>query len=144
VKHQLRDNPEANLRNSTQAWLEHSYIWTVGLLVVHQVDSAYWQEWKLFGMDGGIQGFVLSNVLLIVPFLYGLLQVVRVPRVGARYGLSLAIIGVTAFGIHAWFLVQGRPEFRVAASVGILTAALFTSFVLAWASVKTMRKGQLG
>jgi len=32
--------------------------------------------------------------------------------------------GVFAFGIHAWFLAQGRPEFRVPTSIAVLAAAL--------------------
>ena len=50
------------MRNDTQAWLEHAYVWTSCLLIVHQVDSAYWQEWRMFGLSGDIQGFVLGNV----------------------------------------------------------------------------------
>jgi hypothetical protein len=120
--------------------LEHSYVWTAGLLIVHQIDSAYWQEWKLFGVGGEIQGFVLGNVLLILPFLYGLVHVRSAPRAGARFGLVLSGIGLAAFVIHGWFLMQGHREFRVPVSMGILVAALFTSALLGWASVSTLRQ----
>jgi hypothetical protein len=133
---------EAGVRGYTQTLLEHAYVWTACLLIAHQVDSGYWQEWRLFGLSGDIQGFVLGNVALIAPFLYGLVQVVKAPRIGARFGLALSVIGVAAFCIHAWFLVQGRPEFRVPVSIAVLTAALVTSVGLAWASVKTLRAGQ--
>ncbi len=120
--------------------VESLYVWTLALLVVHQVDSAFWEEWKLFGMEGDIQSFVLMNIPLVVPFLYGLILLVRVPRVGARFALALAILGVGAFGIHSWFLLQGRPEFRVPASIGVLTAALTCSLGLAWQSIKLLRR----
>ena len=119
---------------------EGLYVATAALLIAHQIDSAFWQEWKLFGMKGDIQGFVLSNIVLITPFLYGLAVLVRRPRAGAWFALALSASGVFAFGIHTWFLAQGRPEFRVPASIGVLVAALMTSLALTWQSVKLLRR----
>ena len=127
------------MTTKVQGLLEHSYVWTLGLLATHQVDSGYWREWELFGMPGGIQVFVLANIALTMPFLYGALQVVRRPRLGARFGLALAVVGVAAFCIHSWFLLQGDPKFRLPASVGILVAALLTSLLLGWASLAILR-----
>ena len=118
---------------------EALYVATTALLVAHQIDSAFWQEWKLFGMEGDIQGFVLGNLVLVTPFLYGLTVLVRRPRVGAWYGLALSASGVLAFGIHSWFLAQGRQEFREPASIGVLVAALITSLGLAWQSIKGLQ-----
>jgi len=132
------------LDSRARVCLEHSYVWTAGLLILHQIDSAYWQEWKLFGMDGEIQGFVLGNVVLILPFLYGLVLVRSTPRAAARFGLVLSGIGVAAFAIHGWFLSQGHREFRVPVSLGILVAALLTSTLLGWASIRTLREGSSG
>ncbi len=123
-----------------QTILEGLYVWTATLLVAHQIDSAYWQEWNLFGMPGGIQPFVLINVALILPFLYGLVRLVKTPRVGARFALVLAAVGVGAFAIHTWFFVLGRPEFRVPVSIAVLTAALATSLALGWRSLEVLRR----
>jgi hypothetical protein len=119
--------------------LESLYLVTITLLIAHQIDSAYWQEWNLFGMSGEIQSFVLSNVPLVFVFVYGLIRLVKAPRVGARFGLALAVVGTAAFFIHAWFLLQGRPEFRVPASIAVLAVALATSIGLGWQSIKTLR-----
>jgi hypothetical protein len=127
------------MTNAGQAKLEGLYLLTATLLIAHQIDSAYWQEWNLFGMGGGIQGFVLSNVPLILVVLYGLVRLVKAPRVGAWFGLALGAAGVAAFFIHGWFLLQGRPEFRVPASVAVLCAALATSIGLGWQCIKTLR-----
>ena len=132
------------MKSGTEAWLEHTYIWTLGLLLVHQVDSGYWHEWTLFHLPGGIEGFLISNLVLVVPFLYGAVQVARAPRVGARFGLVLAAVGVAAFGIHSCFLLLGHPEFRSVTSVGVLTAALLSSLALGWASISTLRASQAG
>jgi hypothetical protein len=118
---------------------EGLYVWTGALLSVHEVDSAYWQEWKLFGWPWDIQTFVIASLVLALPFMYGLVWLVRAPRIGARYALALSFLGVAAFGIHSWFLLQGRPEFRTPVSIGVLVAALFTSLALAWQSVRILK-----
>lgn len=51
--------------------LLHLYILTITLLVAHQIDSAYWHEWNLFGIPGGIQVFVLLNLPLVGSFCSG-------------------------------------------------------------------------
>jgi hypothetical protein len=123
-----------------QRLTEALYVSTAALLVAHQIDSAFWQEWNLFGMQGGIQAFVLLNIPLIAPFLYGLTVLVRKPRVGAWYALALSAVGAFAFGIHSWFLAQGRPEFRVPASIAVLVAAFVTSVALARQSIGLLRR----
>src|SRR5512146_2873166 len=45
--------------------LEALYASAFLLLIVHEIDSAYWHEWNLFGIPGGIQAFLLANVLLV-------------------------------------------------------------------------------
>ena len=127
------------MTNRSHARLEGLYLLTATLLISHQVDSAYWQEWNLFGMGGGIQLFALLNVPLILAALYGLVQVVREPRVGAQCGVALSVVGMAAFLIHAWFLYRGRPEFRVPASLIVLGCALVTSLGLAWQSTRILR-----
>jgi len=121
------------------ARLDHLYVWTASLLIAHQIDSAYWQEWDLFGVPGGVQGFVLINVPLLVFFLYGLVQVVRAPRVGARFALALSLVGISTFFIHLWFIWQGHPEFQVPASLAILSGTLVASLGLASRSVQVLR-----
>jgi len=119
--------------------VEHLYVWTATLLLAHQIDSAYWHEWNLFGLPGGVQVFVLLNVPLVLLFLFGLVRVVRVPRVGARFALALALVGMGTFFIHLWFLWQGNPEFRGSTSLGILCGALVASMGLGWRSIRVLR-----
>jgi hypothetical protein len=116
-----------------------TYLVAFALLAAHEIDSAYWHEWELFGVPGGIQLFLILNFALLIPFLWGLTRLARSPRAGAPYGIVLALAGVAAFGLHTWFLVQGRPEFRLAASLAILGATLIASLGLGWLSVKALR-----
>ena len=119
--------------------LEHVYVGTATLLLAHQIDSAYWHEWDLFGIPGGIQFFVLLNVPLVLVFLYGLIQVIRAPRVGARFGVALALVGVAAFALHLWLIWRGHPEFIAPTSIAVLAGAFVLALELARRSVRTLR-----
>jgi hypothetical protein len=118
--------------------LELLYITNLSLLAVHEVDSAYWHEWELFGIPGGIQLFLVANFALLVPFLYGLVRLVRSPRGGAPYGIALSVAGLGAFGIHTSFLVKGHSEFRLPASIAILGLTLLTSLGLGGMSMEVL------
>ncbi len=52
---------------------EKMYATTLTFLIAHQIDAAYWKEWEMFLLPGGIQFFdllVLTN--LSFPYLYQL------------------------------------------------------------------------
>jgi len=49
-------------------WL---YLLNAAVLITHEIDSAYWHEWELFAMPGGIQLFLVLNLILVVFVLYG-------------------------------------------------------------------------
>jgi len=119
--------------------LEPLYIATASLLVAHQIDSAYWHEWKLFGLPGGIQVFVLLNLPLVLLVLFGLGEVIRAPRNGARFALGLSVVGIAAFLLHLGFAWRGHPEFQTITSWAILSATLVASLWLGWRSLGIVR-----
>jgi hypothetical protein len=103
------------------------YLVNCVLLILHEMDSAYWKEWDLFHLPGGIGGFLLIHFPLYLAGLYGLVLLSQ----GASAGLILSIVvgaaGILAFCIHAYFLRKGRPEFDTRASKGILGLLLIVS-----------------
>lgn len=109
---------------TTLFWL---YLANTLTLMIHEVDSAYWQEWKLFHLPGGEAGFLLLHFPLLFPVLCGLVLVDR----GAIAGLILALIvcggGLFAFTIHTFFIRRGHPEFKTPVSQGILWLTLLLS-----------------
>lgn len=112
------------MRRDTAVWI---YIANLAVLATHEVDSGFWREWKLFGLPGGIQLFLVLNLALFVVALVGLRQLV-LWRTGARLlSYFLAACGIFAFSIHMWFIATGHPEFRSPVSVAILAAALALS-----------------
>jgi len=118
---------------------ERLFILNYALLATHEVDSAYWHEWELFGLPGGIQLFVILNVALLLFFLVGLVRFVRDEKSGVWFSLGLSGVGVVAFGLHSVFLIGGRPEFRVPTSLALLGLILVVSVAQGWYTMKMLR-----
>ncbi len=108
------------------------YLLNGAILLTHEIDSAYWKEWDLFGLGGGIQAFLAINFLMALAMLVGLEQLVRGTRAGHVFSLLLAASGILAVLVHGYFLVRGHPEFDLPASKMLLGATLIVSPAQAW------------
>jgi hypothetical protein len=97
------------------------------LLINHEIDSAYWNEWDLFKLPGGINGFLILHFPLIVFILYGLILVFQHTFAGLIFSLILSFAGIFAFTIHMFFITKGRSEFKTPISLFILIATLLVS-----------------
>ena len=107
-------------------WL---YLSNSVLLINHEIDSAYWKEWELFKLPGGITGFLLIHFPLLLFVLYGLVLVFRQTFSGMIFSLILSFGGIFAFSIHTYFLKIGHKEFDTPISKLILVATLIVSIV---------------
>ena len=112
--------------NEILFWL---YLSNSVLLINHEIDSAYWKEWELFKLPGGITGFLLIHFPLLFFVLYGLVLVAGSSSSGLIFSLILCLSGIFAFSIHTYFLKKGRNEFDKPISKFILTATLIVSIV---------------
>jgi len=109
------------------------------LLINHEIDSAYWKEWDLFRLPGGIAGFLIIHLPLVFLILYGLILVFQQTFAGLMFSLALSLAGIFAFTIHMFFIRRGRFEFNVPISLFILTATLIVSIVQAIMSIYLLR-----
>jgi hypothetical protein len=119
-------------------WL---YLTNTVLLILHEMDSAYWKEWDLFGLPGGITGFLLLHVPLYPVGLYGLVLVSQGSRTGLILSLVVGAAGILAFCLHAWFLRRGRKEFDTPASKGLLILLLLVSLAQTAATLAAILSG---
>ena len=110
----------------TLFWL---YLINSILLINHEIDSAYWKEWELFKLPGGINGFLIIHFPLLFLVLYGLVLIVRETFAGLIFSLILSGSGLFAFGIHSYFIKRGNRQFTTLISRLILTATLITSIL---------------
>ena len=111
-------------------WL---YLINAIFLINHEIDSAYWQEWNLFKIKGGITTFLILHFPLILFMLYGLIKVNNQTYTGLVFSLILSIIGIFAFTIHMIFIKKGHKEFRAPISIFILLSIFsisLTQFII--------------
>ena len=113
--------------------MQEGILWTYFanslLLITHQIDAAYWKEWELFGLKGGIAGFLLFNLFATALLLYGLILIIEDSPNGILFSFLMGVIGVFTFLIHVYFINKGRKEFRTATSLSILAAILIVSSI---------------
>ena len=107
------------------------YLINATLLISHEIDSAYWKEWELFRLPGGITLFLLLHLPVVFLFLYGLILVFRQSPLGLAFSLALSLSGIFAFVIHMYFIRKGRDEFRLPISLFILAATFVVSLIQA-------------
>jgi len=121
---------------SLLSWL---YIVNAVLLIVHEIDSAYWQEWKLFKLPGGISFFLALHLPLVFLILCGLVQLQQSTLAGYVISMILAAAGIFAFTIHMIFIAKGNREFKIPLSIALLIATLVASIIQAWITIIAMQ-----
>ena len=105
------------------------YLINATLLITHEIDSAYWEEWRLFGIPGGINTFLLLHLPILFFVLYGLILIYENTLAGLIFSFIVAISGIFAFSIHTYFMQQGRDEFKTTISRLILFSTLIISIL---------------
>ncbi len=105
------------------------YLANAVAIIDHEIDSAYWNEWKLFRLPGGIALFLALHVPLLGVILYGLVDLSAGGPAGLPISLLVAAGGLFALVAHGIFLLKGGSDFRTPASIaliivtGVLSAA---------------------
>ncbi len=110
------------------------------LIIMHEIDAAYWKEWKLFRSLGdkkpfqaldestdqtGLAIFLIAHLPLLFVLLYGLLLVARGD--GLWYSLFFSSFLIVHFIAHWLANKKGRVEFTWPVSRGIFLLTLFVS-----------------
>lgn len=104
--------------------MERWCLTTLLALILHQIDAAFWQEWDMFHVPGGIQGFLVFNLLAVGFLLHGYRQVLLVRPSARIYAAVCGGTGVATAAIHAGFAAIGRDEFHLPLSVLVLLVCL--------------------
>ena len=97
--------------------MERLYLATMLALIVHQIDAAYWHEWDMFAVPGGIQGFLIFNACAIGMLLWGYRSVLQRQRSAKVWAQVCGGLGVGTCALHAAFALSGRPEFSLPLSI---------------------------
>lgn len=108
-------------------WPEALFLINAIVLLSHQIDAAYWHEWTLFGIPGGIQVFVLLNIPIIALILFGQRALALGRPSGLPISWALAASGLFAAAFHGFHIWQGDPAFRTPVSLILLCATFVLS-----------------
>ena len=117
------------------------YLVNAVLLIDHEIESAYWKEWELFHLPGGLTGFLVVHFPLLFFILLGLVLVYQQTLAGLVMSLLLSLGGIFAFSIHTFFIRRGRDEFKLPISRFILAATMVVSLVQAAITLYLMAQG---
>jgi hypothetical protein len=107
--------------------MERSYLMTMCLLIFHQIDAAYWKEWEMFYLPGGVQGFLLFNIVLIPIVLLGYRSVIAHEQKARNYSYFCAGLGITTFIIHLVFIILDYEQFTLPLSMFVIASCLISS-----------------
>ena len=113
-------------------WL---YMANATVLITHEIDSAYWKEWELFRLPGGLGGFLLLHIPMLLLILYGLVLVYTESFAGLIFSLVLCGGGLFAFSIHTYFLKKGDSRFDAPVSKLLLWSTLLISLTQAGVTI---------
>ena len=129
-----------DIKHNMNNWSLNLYLLNFALLFTHEIDSAFWKEWELFGIPGGIQVFLVLNFLLLIVALIGFMQVLCEGKHWKAFSLMLAASGVFAFSIHSYFILNGHGEFTLPASLMLLVLILIVSIAQGFFVLRTYPK----
>ncbi len=120
------------------------YLLQLALLATHQVDAAYWHEWDVFGVPGGLTFFLVFNLAAMTLLAWGLVLVASGTRPRSLAVSACAATGLVTFALHAVFLVRDPVAFWAPASLSILGAILLTSIAqLLWLARERVHRPSL-
>jgi uncharacterized membrane protein len=116
------------------------YLINAVILINHEVDSAYWQEWKLLNSNAknGINVFLLMHIPMLFFTLLGLVLIYEHKFSGMIISLFLSSGGLFAFFFHFYHLRKGRPEFNTPISKAMIISTFVLSIFQVFLTIRQM------
>jgi hypothetical protein len=91
------------------------FIINATLLVLHEIESAYWKEWEILKLPGHITGFIIIHIPILLLMLYGLIEIEKQSSAGNIFCLVFGISGLLPFVVHS-LLVKKENRFNLVIS----------------------------
>ena len=111
------------------------------VLIAHQIEAAYWHEWDMFFLPGGVQLFVLLNIpILFVVFMGYRAQLLALASARVYTGV-LAGCGLFAAVFHGIHLALGDDRFTTPVSYALLAVTMVLSLAQVGVVVQQKRAG---
>jgi hypothetical protein len=88
------------------------YILNATLLLLHEIESAYEQEWDILKLPGKITGFLILHIPIIILLFYGLIEIEKQSTIGLIVGIITGIGGIIPFIVHK-IIVKKTENFNL-------------------------------
>lgn len=105
------------------------YMINLALLVTFQIASAYWQLWSLFQLPGGIDLYLIINLVFSIIAIWGLLLIVNHIRLGLYFSLFLAAAGLITSVSSLYHLFVDQVNFRPLSLIILVCIILVVSII---------------
>lgn len=105
------------------------FIINATLLVLHEIESAYWKEWEILKLPGRITGFILLHIPILLLMFYGLIEVVKQSTAGYIFCIIFGIGGLIPFIVHS-LLAKKDDRFNLAISRLLIYSNSLTGIAL--------------
>lgn len=123
--------------------LARLYLANAVVLLVHQMDAAYWREWRLFHLPGGLGLYLILNLPIALVILLGYGAVVARRPSAVACSWVLAGSGLFAVVFHGVYLMRGDPAFRSPVSLALLADTALLSLAQAVLLLR-LRRSRVG
>lgn len=105
------------------------FIINATLLVLHEIESAYWKEWEILKLPGRITGFILLHIPILLLMFYSLVEVVKQSAAGYIFCIIFGVSGLIPFIVHM-LLAKKDNRFNLAISILLIYSNSLTGIVL--------------
>ena len=111
------------------------YIINACLLLLHEIESAYFKEWEILKLPGKITGFLLLHIPIIIILFWGAIETEKQTTSGIIIAIIAGAGGLVPFLVHK-ILIRKKGIFNSILSncivylsvlTGITTAAIAVS-----------------
>lgn len=111
------------------------YILNATLLLLHEIESAYEQEWEILKLPGKITGFLILHIPIIILLFYGLIEIDKQSTIGLIFGIVTGIGGIIPFIVHK-IVVKKAEHFNLMISNIIIFSNILSGVGLLFLSLQ--------
>ncbi len=111
------------------------YICNATLLLLHEIESAYEEEWDILRLPGKITGFLLIHIPIVIVILWGLIEIADKTTSGLVLGIVTGIGGIAPMVIHK-IIARRNDHFNLPISNVIIYLNALTGIWLLAFSIK--------
>ncbi|MGA2141522.1 MAG: DUF6713 family protein [Brevinematales bacterium] len=111
------------------------YILNAAILISHEIESAYWEEWKILKLPGKVSAFVVLNFFIAVFLLWGSFEISRLTFAGYIIALIAGFGGLIPFLVHK-IIAPRKKAFNLLLSNILIFSNIATGVILIYLALK--------